>query len=155
MTTQRSIPALLNRAALCLFWCVTLSWLASGVLVCNYSPLMYKRKPSINVTTECLSTQRCFTGKGYYGPLHIFSSQGCVAAHLCGSSEIRQHRLIGVNLTYTCCCRYRCNEPPTPESALERLLGLDPEATANITTTTPDPLDLCPENSTSLALDGV
>lgn len=137
----------LPKAVLCVLCCLALCWLASGSLLCNYSPLLDKLMPSMNSTTQCLSHQRCFSAKGYFGKLHAFSSQGCVAADLCGSFKMVQYKQIHLKLTFTCCCRDRCNQPPLPESVLEKVLGvtLSPVNDA----TTPDPLDLCDENSTA------
>ncbi|KAL2093960.1 hypothetical protein ACEWY4_011272 [Coilia grayii] len=147
---------------LCILWSLTLSWLATGVLVCNFSPLQDRNKPSMNSTTECLPEQRCYSARARYGPVHVLSAQGCVAADLCGSSKIIRHRgHVDVNVSYTCCCGERCNPLPTPETALMRLLGatLVPVIVATngtiIPIATPNPLGLCPENSTAVPVQDV
>ncbi|KAG5273786.1 hypothetical protein AALO_G00155500 [Alosa alosa] len=149
---RSSIAQVLHRAAVCVFWCLTLFWLASGVLECNFSPLQDRGKPSINSTTQCLSDQRCFAARGRYGGVHVLSSQGCVARQYCGSFKMVTYRVISINLTFTCCCRERCNQPPSPETAVVKLLGVTLGPVEASTTPTPD---LCSEKTTSPTSDGV
>uniref|UniRef100_A0A668A702 UPAR/Ly6 domain-containing protein n=1 Tax=Myripristis murdjan TaxID=586833 RepID=A0A668A702_9TELE len=65
--------------------------------------------PCPNITSQCLPDERCSSSMGRYGPVHILSAQGCIAAQLCGSHEIISYRGVGYNVSHSCCCRDQCN----------------------------------------------
>ncbi|XP_029909793.1 protein Bouncer-like [Myripristis murdjan] len=103
---------------------LVLPGLALDSLLCNYCPLQHKGKPCPNITSQCLPDERCSSSMGRYGPVHILSAQGCIAAQLCGSHEIISYRGVGYNVSHSCCCRDQCNRPPKSDTSLKRLLGM-------------------------------
>ncbi|XP_062316721.1 sperm acrosome membrane-associated protein 4-like [Osmerus eperlanus] len=115
--------------------------MARNMLLCNFSALQFKDKAFLNVTTECLPHQSCSTSRGLRGSEHMVSAQGCVASTRCGTFQLVSYRGVTYNASYTCCCRERCNQPPSPDTQLRRLLGLTREPT-------PSPLDACPTPAT-------
>ncbi|XP_078139434.1 sperm acrosome membrane-associated protein 4-like [Centroberyx gerrardi] len=103
---------------------LVLPGLSLDSLLCNYCPLQHKGRPCPNITSQCLPDERCSSSRGRYGPVHVLSAQGCVAAQLCGSHEVVSYRGVGYNVTHTCCCKDQCNRPPKPDTYLKKLLGM-------------------------------
>lgn len=93
-------------------------------LLCHFCPLQDKIKSCPNMTTQCLPGQRCSSSRGFYGSVHVLSTQGCVDADLCGSHEVVSFRAVKYNISHTCCCKDKCNIAPKRVSSLKKLLGL-------------------------------
>ncbi|XP_036963206.1 protein Bouncer-like [Acanthopagrus latus] len=107
-------------------------------LLCYFCPLQHKGKSCPNITSQCLPHQRCSSSRGRYGPVHVLSAQGCVDSELCGSHEILSHRGVKYNVSHTCCCRDKCNDPPKPDTNLRTLIKMiadriDQAGVANVT----------------------
>ncbi|XP_034032161.1 protein Bouncer [Thalassophryne amazonica] len=130
--------------------------LTQAVLVCNFCPLDYIGKPCVNMTTECAPGWRCFSAKAYYGTIHLLSRQGCMAPRLCGSHEMVSHLGVPYNISYTCCCKDKCNKRPKANKRLIKLLGFgtsDSDSdSGNQTDTSKDLWDSCTNFTTSLHL---
>ncbi|KAJ3596821.1 hypothetical protein NHX12_003221 [Muraenolepis orangiensis] len=111
--------------------------LSSDTLLCNYCPMQHRSKSCTAAatttktstaanTTRCLADERCASSQARYGGLHVLSEQGCLAAVLCGTHEVRAYRGTSYNVSYACCCEDRCNHrraAPPPEAYLKTLLG--------------------------------
>ncbi|XP_061679701.1 protein Bouncer-like [Syngnathoides biaculeatus] len=102
--------------------------------LCYFCPLQPKDAPCPNVATECAPGQRCATTRGYYGVVQVLSSQGCLDAPLCGTSQVVYHMGVEYLARHSCCCKDKCNVPPTSKAILKMLLGMIMEkAYANAT----------------------
>ncbi|XP_046871231.1 protein Bouncer-like [Hypomesus transpacificus] len=144
---KQSVPSAQPLSPFILIQCVLLASLffmpgmARNRLLCNFSALQFKDKAFLNVTTECLPHQSCYTSRGRRGSEHMVSAQGCIASTRCGTFLPVSYRGLTYNASYTCCCRERCNQPPSPDTQLRRLLGLTKDPT-------PNSLDACPTPAT-------
>lgn len=101
-------------------------------LLCHFCPLQYKGKTCTNLTTQCPPDHLCSSSRGYFGSVHIVSSQGCLSRTLCGSYQILSHRGIEYNASHTCCCGHKCNSKPKSDSSLKKLLGLETQGTDDV-----------------------
>uniref|UniRef100_A0A3P8WTE0 UPAR/Ly6 domain-containing protein n=1 Tax=Cynoglossus semilaevis TaxID=244447 RepID=A0A3P8WTE0_CYNSE len=93
-------------------------------LLCHFCPLQYKGKTCTNLTTQCPPDHLCSSSRGYFGSVHIVSSQGCLSRTLCGSYQILSHRGIEYNASHTCCCGHKCNSKPKSDSSLKKAYHL-------------------------------
>lgn len=93
-------------------------------LLCYFCPLQHKGKSCPNNTSQCLPHQHCSSSRGRYGPVHVLSAQGCVDSELCGSHEILSHRGVKYNVSHTCCCKDKCNDPLKPDTNLRMLIRM-------------------------------